>query len=95
MVQEHNALKETNKYLENKVKVLTSENNSYIKAIMDLKEKQIEKLNEANDLIKELNDMKHNMQKIKQQKSTPELMINVEKEEFKKEEPFQNLTPKI
>ena len=58
MVQEHTALKDTNSYLEKKVRELTTENNNFIKMIMDLKDKQIEKLNEANDLIKELNDMK-------------------------------------
>lgn len=32
---------------------------------MELKDKQIEKFNEANDLIKELNEMKGQLQKIK------------------------------
>ena len=34
-----------------------------MKAILDLKEKHIEKLNEANDLIKEVNYMKDKLKK--------------------------------
>lgn len=51
-------MKETNKFLENKVNTLTAENNNFVKYIMELKDTQIEKFNQANDLIKELNDMK-------------------------------------
>ena len=96
MLQEHNALKETNKYLETKVKTLTTENNQYIKTIIDLKEKQIEKLNEANDLIKELNEMRYNLQKIKKLGSTPELINSgIETEELKQSELRASFTPKM
>lgn len=101
MAQEHNAMKDSNKYLENKMKEyaatigkLTNENGHLVRSILDLKEKQVEKLNQANDLIKEVNDMKHMLQSMKPQKSTSDLKINTNKEELKQSEGLLSLTPK-
>jgi len=51
-------VKETNAFLEKKVKSLTMENQQFLSQLMDLKEKQIEKLDEANELYKEVEAIK-------------------------------------
>jgi WD40 repeat protein len=62
---------------------------------MDLKDKQIEKLNEANDYIKEINDMRSKMEKLKIQKSMPNLVNTAEEaEELKQVDIMGGFTPK-
>eukprot|EP00347_Sterkiella_histriomuscorum_P010061 403338836 len=62
MAQEYNAFKDTNNFLEKKVRLLTAENQQFLNQLMDLKEKQIEKLDQANELYKEVETMKAQLQ---------------------------------
>jgi hypothetical protein len=48
----------TNVFLEKRVRELSSENQMFLGQLMDLKEKQIERFNEANQLYKEVESMK-------------------------------------
>ncbi len=55
---EHKALQETNTFLDKKVRDLSQENHVFLASLMDLKEKQIEKYNEAHELYKEVESMR-------------------------------------
>ena len=56
--REHQALQGTNVFLEKRVRELSSENQMFLGQLMDLKEKQIERFNEANQLYEEVESMK-------------------------------------
>lgn len=58
MQQEHQAMKETNTFLEKKVRTLTTENQQFLGQLMDLKEQQIVKLDQANELYKEVENFR-------------------------------------
>ena len=55
---EHKALQETNTFLDKKLRQISTENHLFLTQLMEMKEKQIEKYNEANDLYKEVEQMK-------------------------------------
>ena len=56
--QEQKALQDTNAFLDKRLREVASENTMFLSQLMDMKEKQIEKYNENNDLIQEVQTMK-------------------------------------
>lgn len=54
MLKELNAVNETNTFLEGKLRKMTAENQNFLSIIMDLKEKQIDRVNDMNDLVEEI-----------------------------------------
>jgi chromosome segregation ATPase len=52
--REHLALRDTNIVLDKRVRELSNENHVFLTQLMELKEKQIEKYNEAHELYKEV-----------------------------------------
>ena len=60
--KEHKALQETNVILDKKVRNLSSENQMFLNHLMELKEKQVEKYNEAAVLYQEVESMRQQME---------------------------------
>jgi hypothetical protein len=60
--REHAAVLDTNKMLEKKARVLAQESQQFLLQLMDLKDKQIEKYNEANDLYHEVEKMRQKLE---------------------------------
>jgi len=60
--KEHKALQETNAILDKKVRNLSSENQMFLNHLMELKEKQVEKYNEAAVLYQEVESMRQQME---------------------------------
>jgi hypothetical protein len=60
--REHGAVLDTNKMLEKKARDLAQESQQFLLQLMDLKEKQIEKYNEANDLYHEVEKMRQKLE---------------------------------
>ena len=56
--QEQKALQDTNAFLDKRLREVASENTMFLSQLMDMKEKQIEKYNENNDLIQEVQTMR-------------------------------------
>ena len=56
--QEQKAIQDTNAFLDKRLREVASENTMFLSQLMDMKEKQIEKYNENNDLIQEVQTMK-------------------------------------
>ena len=60
--REHAAVLDTNKMLEKKARDLAQESQQFLLQLMDLKDKQIEKYNEANDLYHEVEKMRQKLE---------------------------------